>query len=385
MPDPDHEGHWGWKIGGLAANVDKWLPAAKPNVVLLHIGTNDMHDNYRVDTAPARLGDLVDQITSAAPQMTVLVSSLVPSKDPGTQKRIEMFNAAVPRLVAERQNRGFHIGFVDMGKVTTRDLADDLHPNDGGYVKMADAFYDGLARAVGDGWIRQRVDIRPTPIRKTPPGDYRVDINGDGRADYLAVQDNGAVNAWVNNGGSGHGGWSDVGVFATGVGEPGEKVRFADINGDGRADYLAVQDNGAVNAWVNNGGSGHGGWSDVGVFATGVGEPGEKVRFADINGDGRADYLVVQGDGVVNAWVNNGGSGHGGWSDVGVFATGVGEPGEKVRFADINGDGKADYLVVQDNGAIDAWINNGGSGRGGWGEYGTFADGFGAPGSSVRV
>ncbi|MBF6050423.1 hypothetical protein GO002_00615 [Streptomyces eurocidicus] len=385
LPDPDHEGHWGWKIGGLSANIDRWLPAAKPNTVLLHIGTNDMHDDYQVDTAPRRLGELVDKITSAAPDMTVLVSSLVPSKDAGTQQRIERFNAVIPQLVAERKAKGRHIGFVDMSAVTTQDLDDDLHPRDSGYVKMADAFYNGVAQAAADGWIKQRVDIKPgTPARKATPGDYRIDINGDGRADYLVVQDNGVVNAWINNGGTGHGGWSEQGTFATGVGEPGSKVRFADINGDGRADYLVVQDNGVINAWINNGGTGHGGWTEQGTFATGVGEPGSKVRFADINGDGRADYLVVQDNGVINAWINNGGTGHGGWSEQGTFATGVGEPGDKVRFADINADGKADYLVVQDNGVINAWINNGGTGHGGWSEQGTFATGVGEPGDKVR-
>ncbi|MEW2581537.1 SGNH/GDSL hydrolase family protein, partial [Streptomyces syringium] len=205
LPDPDHEGHWGWKIGGLSDGIDSWLPAAQPNVVLLHIGTNDMHSNYQVDTAPRRLGDLIDKITSAAPDMTVLASSLVPSSDPATQKRIEKFNAAVPQLAAERQKRGLHVGYVDMRAVTTRDLSDVLHPNDSGYTKMAEAFYNGLARAAADGWIQQRVDIKPTPSRSTPPGDYRVDINGDGKADYLTVQDSGVVNAWINNGGTGRG------------------------------------------------------------------------------------------------------------------------------------------------------------------------------------
>ncbi|MEU1819081.1 GDSL-type esterase/lipase family protein, partial [Streptomyces roseifaciens] len=296
LPDLDHEGHWGWKIDGLLNNIDRWLPAAQPNVVLLHIGTNDLNDNYQVEAAPRRLGDLIDKITSAAPGMTVLVSSVVPSTTAATQQRIEQFNALLPRLVAERQAKGLHVGYVDMGEVTTQDLADDLHPKDSGYVKMANAFYNGIARAAADGWIRQRVDIKPgPPTRKPPPGDHRVDINGDGKADYLVVQDDGSVKAWINKGGDGkEGGWESFGTFATGVGEPGDRVRFADINGDGKSDYLTLQDNGVVKAWINNGGTNHGGWESFGTFATGVGEPGDRVRFADINGDGKSDYLTLQ-------------------------------------------------------------------------------------------
>ncbi|MEH6373453.1 FG-GAP-like repeat-containing protein [Streptomyces sp. KLMMK] len=386
LPDLDHEGHWGWRIEGLSNNIDRWLPAAQPNVVLLHIGTNDLNDNYQVDTAPRRLGALIDKITSAAPGMTVLVSSLVPSATAETQGRIEQFNAAIPRLVSERRAKGLHVGFVDMGEVTTQDLDDDVHPKDSGYVKMAEAFSNGIARAAADGWIRQSVDIKSgPPIRKSPPGDYRVDINGDGAADYLVVHENGSVKAWINKGGDGRGGWEGFGTFATGVGEPGDKVRFADINADGKADYLTLQDDGVVRAWINNGGTGHGGWHEQGAFALAIGEPGDRVRFADINGDGKADYLALQDDGVVKAWINNGGTGHGGWEEFGTFATGVGEPGDKVRFADINADGKADYLTLQDNGAVKAWINNGGTGHGGWLGIGNIATGIGEPGSKVRI
>ncbi|MFE0041953.1 FG-GAP-like repeat-containing protein [Streptomyces albireticuli] len=385
MPDPDHQGYRGWKISGLSANVEQWLPAAKPNVVLLHIGTNDMHDDYHVDTAPRRLADLIDKITSQAPGMTVLVSSLVPSADAGTQKRIEQFNAAIPQLVAERRSKGRHIGYVDMGAVTTNDLVDDLHPKDSGYVKMADAFAAGVARAAEDGWIQQRVDIRPASARPTPPpGDYRVDIDGDGKADYLVVQDDGSVKAWINTGGTGHGSWSERGMFASGVGEPARKIRFADINGDGKADYLVLQDDGTVQAWINNGGNDRGGWTKRGTFATGVGEPGSKVRFADINGDGKADYLVVGKYGLVKAWLNNGGTGQGSWLERGTFADGTAEPEERIRFADVNGDGKADYLAVQDDSSVRAWINKGSDGHGSWSEYDGFASGVGEAGGKVR-
>ncbi|MFC5145829.1 FG-GAP-like repeat-containing protein [Streptomyces aureoversilis] len=385
LPDGDHEGHWGWRISGLTANIDQWLPAAAPNVVLLHIGTNDLHDDYRPDTAPRRLGELMDKITEQAPGMTVLVSSLVPSTDARAQKHIERFNAALPQLVAERQSKGRHVGYVDMGAVTTNDLADDLHPKDSGYAKMADAFAAGVARAAEDGWIQQRVDIKPAPDRPAPPpGDYRVDIDGDGRADYLVVQDNGSVKAWINNGGTGHGSWTERGVFASGVGEPGSKVRFADINNDGKADYLVLQDDGTVQAWINNGGNDHGGWIKRGTFATGVGQPGSRVRFADINADGKADYLVVEKYGVVKAWLNNGGTGQGSWLERGTFAGGVGEPEDRIRFADVNGDGKADYLAVQDDSSVRAWINKGTDGRGSWSEYDGFAGGVGEAGSKVR-
>ncbi|WP_143671046.1 FG-GAP repeat domain-containing protein, partial [Streptomyces sp. b84] len=113
--------------------------------------------------------------------------------------------------------------------------------------------------------------------------------------------------------------------IASGVGATGDQVRFGDVNGDGFADYLLLEPNGAVSAWVNKGGTGTAGWSAAGVIAKGgTGGTGDQVRFADVNGDRRSDYLVVTANGSVTAWLNNGGDGAGGWSSAGQIASGVG-------------------------------------------------------------
>ncbi|MFI1188194.1 FG-GAP-like repeat-containing protein [Streptomyces californicus] len=440
LPDRDHEGHSGWRIDQLQANIATWLPAARPNVVLLHIGTNDMNRNYEVATAPARLGALIDQIVTAAPNMTVIVSSLVPSTTPEVQARVAAFNARIPGLVKERRDRGYKVGFVDMASVTAADLNDSLHPNNNGYLKMADVFYGGIAQAQADSWITEQVDVQPAPPARGGLGDYQVDFDGDGRndylvvgangsvdawlnrdgngnvawsaagqvakggtggtpdqirfadvngdrrSDYLVVAANGAVTAWLNKGGDGAGGWTSAGQIATGVGATGDQVRFGDINGDGYADYLLLEPNGAVSAWVNKGGTGTAGWTAAGQIAKGgTGGTPDQIRFADVNGDRRSDYLVVAANGAVTAWLNKGGDGAGGWTSAGQIATGVGATGDQVRFGDINGDGYADYLLLEPNGAVSAWVNKGGTGTAGWTAAGQIASGTGAPSSQVRV
>ena len=48
--DPDHDGHPGWRadqivagrIGSGEGTLSDWLMAEEPNIVLLHIGTNDV-------------------------------------------------------------------------------------------------------------------------------------------------------------------------------------------------------------------------------------------------------------------------------------------------------------------------------------------------------
>ncbi|KAF4496330.1 acetylxylan esterase [Fusarium agapanthi] len=182
-----------------------------------------------------------------------------------------------------------------------------------------------------------------------------IDVNGDKRADYLIIYGGGAVKAYLNNGNLPDPGdrriWRDGITISPGVGEPGSKVRFADLDGDGYADFLILYDGGAER------------WPHLErgiVVATGVGEPGSKVRFADLTGDGKADYIVQYDGGAARGYRNNGkipiGEGRK-WNDMGTIAAGV-SPQGPVHYADINGDRKADYLVVFDGGAVNAYLNN---------------------------
>ncbi|MFB7126485.1 FG-GAP-like repeat-containing protein [Kitasatospora sp. NPDC056273] len=443
--DGDHEGHSGWRIDELTDNagyregdLDTWLPAAKPNVITLMAGTNDL--NRGAPTTPQdardRMDTLLGKIHAMAPDATVVLGS-VPPTDPATpwvrfQPLFDAYNKLLPPLVDTWRGKGMKVRFADMGAVTAGDMrgGDGLHPTPSGYTKIADAFYEGVAAAAADGWITENVAVKPAPYSGGVLGDGPVDIDGDGKADYLVVGDDGSVEAWLNRGtdAKGGGGWQSVGRIAAGV-APGGKVRFADLDGDGKADYLVLNDDGSVQAWLNrgtdmpggtgapgggggmdpstgsggttgtgtpgggggmdpSGGSGGttgtpagGGWQAIGTVAAGV-APGGKVRFADVNGDGKADYLVVEDDGSVSAWLNT--DGRGGWNGVGRIAAGV-ATGDKVRFADFDGDGKADYLVVGDDGSVNVWLNKGTDmpGGGGWSALGKVAAGV-APGGKVR-
>ncbi|MBV1855938.1 GDSL-type esterase/lipase family protein [Catellatospora tritici] len=148
LPDTDNEGHSGWRIDQIAASATGWLNTYQPDVVLLHIGTNDMNQNYDVANAPARLGSLIDQILAARPTATVLIAKIVPALDATIQARINTFNAAVPGIVAAR---GARAKLVDLSVLGSADLADTLHPNDAGYARMAVRWYSGLESVLGDG------------------------------------------------------------------------------------------------------------------------------------------------------------------------------------------------------------------------------------------
>ena len=322
--DNDHEDRPNAKISDIGSEARNLVARYQPNLVLLHIGTNDMNENVNVAGAPARLGALIDEIFRDRNDVVLLVSRLVPSANQATHDRIQAFNDAIPNVLAHPTRANKRAWMVDMKSVTKADLADALHPNDTGYRKMADVFYEGIQSVVGAGWVAP------------PPSGGPVT------------------------------GWASEGVVAGGTINPGDSVRilYADINGDRKADYLVVRSNGSVEAWLN-------GWPTLdevgyywwqqGVIATGVGAPDVNIRFADLTGDGRADYLLLHDDSAVNLWANIGRNPVDGlwyWFPQGKVATGVGVSGGRIQFADLNADNREDYLDVDPTtGATRAWIN----------------------------
>jgi lysophospholipase L1-like esterase len=186
MSDPDNEGHSGWRIDQIAGIADSSLATYKPNVVTLMIGTNDLGQGYQVSTAPARLSALVDQIVRDDPTATLLVANLIVSTSAPVVAAEPAYNAAIPGMVASKQAAGDHVAMVDMSALTTADLADSLHPNDGGYQKMADAWNKGVQAADAAGWITPPVAVT-RPLQSGIAGKC-LDVNGGSSTNGTAVQ-----------------------------------------------------------------------------------------------------------------------------------------------------------------------------------------------------
>ncbi|MEU6239265.1 FG-GAP-like repeat-containing protein, partial [Kitasatospora sp. NPDC047058] len=379
VADPDNEGHSGARISDIRSSIDGWLNAASPDVVLLHIGINDLDrdpdpDKQRAAArAATAFADLAARIFNDRPGVTVLVQGLIPTTG-NLQEAAQSYNARIKAL-PYGQLAGKKLRYLEPpALVPAAEMADRLHPNDLGYQHMAGVFDNGLERAFDDGLLQ-----RPHASRAgSEAGSGRVrwaDFDGDGRADYVIVNGDGSVRVYLNRGGDGRGGWQDLGQVATGVTSDPSRVRFADFNADGRADYITVNGNGSVNVFLNEGGDGRGGWQDLGQVATGVTSDPSQVRFADFDGDGRADYNVIDSSGAVHTYLNRGGDTSGGWVDDGRTATGLTADRSRVRLADMNGDGKADYNVINPDGSLTTFVNIGGDGHGGWVSLGQLATG----------
>jgi FG-GAP-like repeat len=178
------------------------------------------------------------------------------------------------------------------------------------------------------------------------------DFNGDGKADLLWSNTNGATAVWLMSG---------LNVLATpgfGVVNGWSIVGTGDFNGDGYGDILWRANDGTVAIWLLTGSG-----TQVQVVATpgfGIVSPQtwNIVGTGDFNGDGITDILWRASDGTAAIWLMAGSG-----TQVHVSST----PGYGIVplswnvgvTGDFNGDGISDILWTNTNGATSIWFMKG--------------------------
>jgi lysophospholipase L1-like esterase len=196
LGDHDHEGHSGWRIDQIDANITGWLQATMPHTVLLHIGTNDVLQNFNLSTAPNRLSTLIDHITTTDPTAEVFVATIIPIASASAEAAAGTYNAAIPGIVQSKVAAGKHVHLVDMhSALTTADLADGIHPNAAGYDKMAAAWFSALLSVPGS--IGQANS--PPPGGKTCTAAYSITGQWQGgfQATVTVTAGSSAITSWT--------------------------------------------------------------------------------------------------------------------------------------------------------------------------------------------
>ncbi|MCK8469047.1 SGNH/GDSL hydrolase family protein [Microbacterium sp. KSW4-16] len=182
--DVDHAGYIGFRIDQLQVYASKWVGDARPDVVLLHIGTNDMNQNYMTATAPDRLRTLIDTVRSASPAgVKIIVAQIAPSPNKNIHDRVAAYNEGVQKVVDQESAEHGDTYLVDMFNALTPtsgtgDFADYLHPNDNGYNKMARVWNETLSQ----------LEFTPNlaPLRVLPLGDSITYGVGSGASTFAS-------------------------------------------------------------------------------------------------------------------------------------------------------------------------------------------------------
>ena len=214
------------RIDQIDANIVTWLRNTNPHTVLLHIGTNDVNQNFDPANAPARLSTLIDHILANAPGAELFVAQITPESDATLEARVRTFNAAVPGVVA---GKGSRVHPVDMhSALTTADLADGVHPNANGYNKMAAVWFNAL-RSVPDSLIPTGPPPGSPAALVNPNSGRCLDVSGASTAagSFTIIWDchGGANQQWTRTAAG------ELRVFGTSC---------LDVNGAGTANNTAV-------------------------------------------------------------------------------------------------------------------------------------------------
>jgi lysophospholipase L1-like esterase len=199
--DRDHEGWGGYTADVVAADIYGWLNtlavqpdldtgiAGRPDIVLLHIGTNDISDpNKTTEQITQEVSDILDNIDSYSKDITVILSRVINRTD-GLDQKITQLNNELATMANNRIANGDKIIIVDHENALI--YPDDMSsspvlPNMTGYDKMADVWFNALVD------ILPICELVPPSIVSTPiieagvgvPYSYDVDAIGSPMPTY---------------------------------------------------------------------------------------------------------------------------------------------------------------------------------------------------------
>ncbi|MBG0818823.1 cellulose binding domain-containing protein [Planomonospora sp. ID82291] len=156
--DGENEGHGGFLATNVADQdqLPAWLSATRPDIVMMHFGTNDAWSNRSTATILAAYGKLVDQMRQSNPDMKILVAQIIPMNPSSCGecgRRVAALNAAIPGWAAGRTTARSPVVVVDQwtGFDTAVDTGDGVHPNAAGDRKIADRWFPALTALLGAG------------------------------------------------------------------------------------------------------------------------------------------------------------------------------------------------------------------------------------------
>jgi lysophospholipase L1-like esterase len=143
--DMDHEGHAGWRADEILASIQLWATQASPDIVLLHIGTNDLCQGQSGDSTVLDIGNIIDVLRMINPHIRILLAQII-GQASFANCGSPLLNAKLPALVADKNTVESPITLVDQytGFDASTMTFDGMHPNATGDSAMAQRWFDKL-------------------------------------------------------------------------------------------------------------------------------------------------------------------------------------------------------------------------------------------------
>ncbi|KAJ3941997.1 uncharacterized protein N0V96_007482 [Colletotrichum fioriniae] len=432
MKDNDHEANPGDILTEIRTRLQHAL-GYKANIIIINGGTNDAVRTIDPAGIYHRMDDMLNDIWNSEDMgnACIMLSTLLDTSDEaGAVNRI-FINQEYRRLVNDREADGRCIVLADMdppegpqhGWIQAKDAKPEwadykpdenphTHPNDEGHRKMAYIFYRAILKAVAlgqvmppstefevadpvcdkfsgsglnpggrtqrgtgnDDEVYRHYSEEMGIIWSTTESEWDRDqwrfarLFSDKYDDFIAwvkTSDTSNTFAVWSNSGDGKGEFTKLSTdFDPGMYCDAASQYFIDMNGDGLDDMVCIDSKGNAYLSINNGDGSRGvrppTFRHLGLIKSTETSSRDNVRMADIDGDGRGDYLVIDKLGTVTAWRN-------GWvDDKPKYWQALGVRWEDqytrdikgVQFHDINGDGRDDWLWTDKTGATTTFTNS---------------------------
>ncbi|TGJ88073.1 hypothetical protein E0Z10_g625 [Xylaria hypoxylon] len=160
--DNDLEAYPGNRIDQIHDHATRIVPSTKPNVFVIHVGSNDCLQKHDTPKAGKRMRDLIAYLFKASPQATIIMSSLLTNTVPNQEPCILDLNIQIRRLASALQREGRPVVFAEMhyeqglpDRPLPADISSDgTHPFDHGYGVMADIFFSAFVDADKRGFLK---------------------------------------------------------------------------------------------------------------------------------------------------------------------------------------------------------------------------------------
>ncbi|HEY9834816.1 MAG TPA: SGNH/GDSL hydrolase family protein [Stenomitos sp.] len=147
--DPDHEGHWGWRVDEALERIDGWMRISEPDIVLIHLGNNDLTRGQSLESTIEELRQLIQRIRAVNPRVKLLIAQIIPCGNPA---RIQQLNKLIGNLARRTNTQESPIVVVDQFRGFNPkagvDTYDGCHPSEVGEQKMASRWLAALKKVL---------------------------------------------------------------------------------------------------------------------------------------------------------------------------------------------------------------------------------------------
>ncbi len=152
----NHEGYSGYMSTDILRELSAMLQANHPDVVLLHIGTNDLPSPIDPNSCLNNIQTILDRIHQFDPQIQIVLAKIIPCLQ-NTQLGIERYPAIIElnNLLSQIPSQRPYVHLVDMWSAFTGVsgwesalMSDSWHPSDQGYRLMAEEWQEILLQTI---------------------------------------------------------------------------------------------------------------------------------------------------------------------------------------------------------------------------------------------